>query len=50
MTPRQLSAKPGKDRRHLLPLCHNADDNERAPREGSHAEARQGCGDISFTI
>jgi hypothetical protein len=33
MTPRQLSAKPGEDRRHLLPLCHHADDNERAPRE-----------------
>jgi hypothetical protein len=45
MTPRQLSAKPREDRRHLLPLCHRADDNERAPREGLYAEAGQGCGE-----
>ena len=55
MTLRHLSAKPGEDLQAPLRLCHRAETDEHAPREGARRLQLRVCSgfraaDISFTI
>ena len=57
MTLRQCQPNPARTRRHLFRLGHHSDDDERAPREGLHADpysfafvAGQGCGHLTYDL